>query len=106
MPVLNCNVQTCYYNKEKMCCRDEINVEGNTAEKSEATSCGSFEEKAQGKYTNSCGCSAQPEDKLAIDCQAEKCVYNSSHKCTAGNVQINGVSATTSNETNCASFAK
>lgn len=105
MPVLSCNVKNCYYNKEEMCCREGINVEGNTAEKSEATSCGSFKEKLEGNFKNSCKCGMEPDDKLTIDCEAEKCVYNSSHKCTAGNVKINGVTATSVRETNCASFA-
>lgn len=106
MPILNCTVSNCYYNKEKLCCLDSINVEGNTAEVSDGTACGSFREKVDGNFTSSCKCEGSPEKKASIDCQAEKCTYNDSCKCTAGSIEIKGNDAASCMDTKCASFCK
>lgn len=106
MPILDCAVTNCYYNKDRLCCRGSINVEGNTAEVKDATACGSFKEVSGESFTNSCKCSDSPEKKSDIDCAAEKCTYNDNCKCTAGHVQIQGCDATSKTETMCASFCK
>ena len=45
MTNLDCSVQSCTYNKEKSCCRDNIHVEGASARVTEDTCCKSFAEK-------------------------------------------------------------
>lgn len=105
MPILNCTVTNCNYNRDRMCRKDSINVEGNAAEEKAATACGSFKEETD-SYTNSCGCSIEPEAKTGIICSAEKCTYNENTYCTAGHVDIEGCNARCSKETMCASFCK
>ena len=39
-----------------------------------------------------------------IDCEAEACVYNHSHKCDATHVDIKGNHATSVQETACGTF--
>lgn len=106
MPELNCMVTNCYYNKERLCCRGAINVEGDTAEVKDATACGSFRERSSDSFSNSCKCEEPPENRSDIDCSAEKCTYNTNCKCHAPNVEIQGQNATCTTETMCASFCK
>lgn len=104
MPVLDCSVTNCYYNKEKMCCRGGINVEGEDAEVKDATACGSFRERKDDGYSNNCKCEEPPEQRSDIDCEAEKCMFNQECKCMADHIQIHGSGATCTSETMCASF--
>ena len=54
MAILDCTVESCTYNKNRGCKRDEIIVEGKHASNCEETCCGSFQPKK-----NKCKC----EDK-------------------------------------------
>lgn len=105
MPILNCTVTNCNYNKDRMCCKEQINVEGNAAEDKTSTACGSFKEGTD-TYSNTCKCSSEPERKTGIACEAEKCTYNDNKNCTAGHVEIEGCNAKCCSETMCASFYK
>lgn len=53
MTNLECNVKNCYYNKSSKCCRDGINVEGQDATVIDATYCGDFKEKTEGRNSTS-----------------------------------------------------
>ncbi len=112
MPALKCEVKSCVHNAENRCCLDMIKVEGNHAEKPASTACGSFELRSDRGATNSygatnsvrCSCECTPSETVSVDCKAEKCMYNSNCKCTAGDIGIAGQSASTVKETECASF--
>lgn len=104
MPVLDCSVRSCYYNKENKCCLDGIHVEGHTAEKSIHTACGSFRAGDKDNYSNSCGCDRAPRNQADIKCDAVKCEFNECEKCTAKHIGIAGDGAKTSRETECSSF--
>lgn len=106
MTNLNCTVANCYYNKEKHCCLNGINVDGSTAEEKRATECGSFREQATEGFINGCSCDMDPKKKIDIDCKAEKCTYNADMRCTAAHVDIQGSNAKSCTETMCASFCK
>lgn len=106
MPVLDCSVRTCFYNKENRCCLDGIKVEGTSAEVSDATACGSFKEKKGDTISNGCSCDAGPETTLAVDCLAEKCIFNEKCNCSAEHIGIAGSNACKSEDTQCASFEK
>ena len=49
MPLLNCTVKNCLYNKDEYCAKGDILVDGRTAKMSEGTSCKALwkKEKAQ-----------------------------------------------------------
>ena len=53
MTRLDCTVTSCMYNKEKSCCKDNIQVEGNNAKHSRDTCCSSFRERGEGNYQSS-----------------------------------------------------
>ncbi len=69
MPELRCTVQTCTHNKQFYCALDKIVVEGNTAEKSQDTCCGSFEERKGNSYSNVTG---EASASTNIHCEAKE----------------------------------
>lgn len=100
MAVLECNVSTCVYNEMDKCCRSNINVDGPEANRCAATCCDSFAKKG-------CGCTNSthiPENKVSIECNAVKCVYNDNHTCKATVVGVVGHTAEQKNDTECATF--
>lgn len=103
MPVLDCNVVSCIYNKIDCCCRGKIQVEGRQAEDSEETCCGSFVEIGENRdsYTDKI---ERPDVYLYVDCDASNCIYNKSLKCDADRIGITGGIASATQNTNCGSF--
>lgn len=101
MTVLGCDVSSCYYNESKKCCKGDIEVGGYNAENASSTCCSSFRENSG---ASNCSCCSSPKDKIAISCDAVKCVYNEDKNCVAGNIMVSGGDACNSEETLCASF--
>ena len=99
MTQLDCNATECRYNREKLCCRTGITVEGSTAQKVEDTYCGNFEVGKDGCCINAVG---EPDGRTQITCDARTCLYNKECKCTAGSVDI--INSTGVGETACGSF--
>lgn len=104
MPVLDCSVKNCYYNREKKCCLDGIHVEGDNVNDPEETACGSFKSQDEGSYTSACHCGMAPENKLRVQCEAETCTFNDDKMCAANHIGIEGNGAKTYGETECGSF--
>ncbi len=112
MPALKCEVKSCVHNSNNMCCLNNIQVEGDHAEKPASTACGSFELRSDRTATNSYGAATNaaydgkmPSEHVSVDCKAKKCVYNSECKCTAKDIGIAGQTACTCKETECSSFS-
>lgn len=101
MTILKCSAVTCVYNEDRLCSRGEITVAGTDARRSDETSCESFRERGDSSYKNSshCGC-----EKIAIDCKAEECTYNSDCRCTAASIGIDGPNACCCEDTKCGTF--
>ena len=85
MTKLDCNVTSCVHNADNCCCKQEIIVEGSSANKRCDTCCGSFDESRDGSFKNMF---KSPESRLEIECEAVNCVYNASRRCTADRVGI------------------
>ena len=104
MPILNCTVGNCDYNKDNLCCLDSIKVEGDNAKVSNDTACGSFKERSRDSYTSAvetCGCPTSTSD---IDCKAVHCNYNDECKCRAGHIQVSGPNSHECCDTECSTF--
>lgn len=101
MPILDCSVNSCTYNKEDFCCRGNINVAGNDAQTSETTCCSSFSEKREGSFSN---CNQECTPTMNILCEAQNCVFNNSQSCSADHIGISGGAAHEMNQTECSSF--
>lgn len=103
MPELRCTVQTCVHNADFYCDLKTVNVGGNDAKRAEETCCDSFEERKSATYSNAVREASPTSD---IDCKAVECQYNQNYKCHAGKISVEGSRATTSGETECATFTK
>lgn len=101
MPILDCSVNKCVYNKEDYCCRGNITVGGEEANKSESTCCSSFQEQREGSFSNR---NQNYSPKINVACDAKNCVFNESKKCSADHIGISGSSAHAVEETECSSF--
>lgn len=103
MPLLNCTVKNCLYNKDEYCAKGDILVDGRTAKKSEGTSCKSFVERRE-SVSNSCGCgSATPH--IQVECKACECTFNKEERCDAEEITIAGRNACKCSDTECGSFS-
>ena len=101
MTRLDCNVTNCLHNAENCCCKAAIIVEGEQAKDTCDTCCGSFDENKDGAYHN---LFKTPENRLEVDCEAVKCVYNEGRHCSADHIGIAGDGSTEASHTECASF--
>ena len=101
MTRLDCNVTNCLHNAENCCCKAAIIVEGEQAKDTCDTCCGSFDENKDGAYHN---LFKTPENRLEVDCEAVKCVYNEGPHCSADHIGIAGDGASEASHTECASF--
>lgn len=101
MAELKCGVETCCYNRQNCCSKGDIMVGGKHAVRSDDTCCESFADHKRDSFRNA---TEHPSMTIGIDCEADKCIYNSNYKCVAGHVDIKGNRANTSKETACATF--
>ena len=76
-------------------------VGGSRACDCEETCCESFSKRRDGAYVSSLD---HPCRTISIDCEAEKCKYNSNYKCHAEHVDIRGGGASDCKQTQCATF--
>ena len=102
MTQLDCNVVSCIHNTENCCCKDTIEVEGQSATKAANTCCGSFHER----NGHSCKNTMEKNAKKATDvaCEAKNCIYNEDGYCDADHIGIVGAAASTNAQTECKSF--
>ncbi|MCY1712770.1 DUF1540 domain-containing protein [Caproiciproducens galactitolivorans] len=101
---LSCDVMNCANNKDRYCCRPEIQVGGRSANASRQTSCASFSD-ATDSAQNAVG-TVLPNTSLEIYCEAENCKYNIDEKCSADHIGIHAETANPNSQSNteCASF--
>ena len=105
MADLKCGVTNCTYNIERLCSKGDIMVGGVHAKDSVGTCCESFirESGEHDAFTSSI---THPSHMISIDCEAEKCIYNSNYKCIADHVDIRGDGSEEHSETLCATFTE
>lgn len=101
MPELKCTVQNCMHNQNYYCNLDTIQVGGDKAKQACDTCCDSFEERKSGTYSNA---TMEASPCCKIDCKAKDCSYNEGCNCVAGKISVEGGSACTCEETECATF--
>lgn len=101
MAELCCSVENCTYNEQCYCCKGDICVGGEKAQREDETCCESFLQKREGAASNSL---LHKSPTISIDCEATKCVYNEDYKCKAEHVDIRGCGACDCKETACGTF--
>ncbi|MGI6031218.1 MAG: DUF1540 domain-containing protein [Eubacteriales bacterium] len=105
MPSLQCNVTNCANNCEQHCCRPIIKVEGQEASKACDTSCRNFVQQGHQPTSGAVpGAYSQANLNIDIKCAATGCAYNRNHMCSAPSVDITGMGASQSGQTECHTF--
>jgi len=104
MTQLQCEVMNCANNKDSLCCKPTIQVNGPCACGAEQTCCSSFLD-ATNSAQNSTGYS-MPNTSLEVGCDANNCVYNNGEKCSADQISVSAEddNPDTPSKTQCASF--
>ena len=100
MTKLDCTVTGCLYNKEKCCCKDNIQVEGDHAKHSRDTCCSSFRECRDGMKSSV----DYPTKETRVSCMARECTFNEDCSCQAKHIGISGGAACDCRETECTAF--
>lgn len=101
MPLLDCNVTSCFYNDSKLCSKNNILVAGDEACSSNSTCCDSFKARSMDSYSSNAGTAARPTN---VDCEAVKCTYNENRLCHATQIGITGPNANQAEQTECSTF--
>ena len=100
MTKLDCTVTGCLYNKEKCCCKDNIEVVGDHAKHSRDTFCNSYRERSEQVRSSV----DYPTKDTNVACQAVECTFNEGCHCQAKHIGIAGGDACDCRETECATF--
>lgn len=110
MSEIKCNATACGYNKNRVCNKKMIKVEGLFSRSKLGTFCQSFknamldstsmEEMASEMYDT---ISTEPVG-VSICCSANYCVHNKNDRCQAPEIQVGGANAKYRSETECDSF--
>ena len=103
MSYLRCNARNCSNNQNDLCIREEIKVDGATADTKSDTCCNSFTQRGE-SYSNVTSRATSAEPETDIDCDVVNCSYNKDYKCADASVDISGSSACTCRETQCSTF--
>ena len=93
MTLLKCSAHNCYYNKDSLCSKGSILVEGAEARYADDTA------SAKNTMDSGCGC-----ETINIDCKAHNCTYNEHCKCTAASINVSGDNARRCCDTKCDTF--
>lgn len=109
MTNLDCTVYGCTYNEKNSCTRGKIQVGGREAIKSSETLCESFQQKSGNTMNHASvnsvkNSTVEASNPTDVFCNAVKCRYNESNKCSASHIRIAGVHAVASGETECGSY--
>lgn len=107
MTKLDCSVRNCMHNKDDLCCRPTIKVDGTSAHRSDETSCDSFRrlhtDPPHVASLNNVGVGYEyPNKSLDISCSAKNCSFNKESHCIADHISIKNCS----DGTECASFVE
>ncbi|MHC1748634.1 MAG: DUF1540 domain-containing protein [Cellulosilyticaceae bacterium] len=101
MPILNCSIHNCSYNRDNNCCIEAINVGQSGSTNAGHTCCNNF---VSTEYTNSNEVH-HPSITVSIECEAAGCIHNNTGTCLASKVAIGGdATACCIEDTDCRTF--
>lgn len=104
MNKLYCNVDTCINNKNDLCARSSIKVDGCKATCENETCCASFGNRGQ-SYENAVSTNMDVIPETDITCDVKNCIYcGENNRCTATSVNVSGQGVNDSLQTQCSTF--
>ena len=99
MAELKCTAENCTYNCESYCSKGDILVGESMQGYQTQVTCDSFREK--GMVDSFSSSLEHPCETISIDCEADKCIFNSNYKCVAKQGDIKGLG---SGSAQCATY--
>ncbi len=108
MPIVNCTVHDCSYNKGSKCKRSGIGIFRDSYYETNDTVCGNFKPSNKSNLLTEISTEFMGYPATRVKCTAETCKYNKEMKCTAKNLEISSLSSKTltGSETFCSSFVE
>lgn len=105
MPRINCSVESCYYNKQKICEAEVLNIGGKDANITESTCCETYKENVS--CQNAVGKSPAQGATEEILCSVGTCAYNIHKHCSLSEIEVSSLGEVDSyKETDCLSFER
>jgi len=102
--IISCSVNSCSYNKEKICGASVLTIGGTGAQITEATCCETYLSREE--YSNASE-EANRGDTEAILCSADTCAYHAKQHCTLNEIEVGSLKEVESyTETDCLSFER
>ncbi len=102
MTDLQCSVTNCVSNEKAMCCRNDIKVDGASAQSAYQTCCQNFAQRGT-SLTNFVGTS-RPKAATNVKCDVSNCYHNKGTHCDASSISVSGAGAVDMHGTECSSF--
>ena len=99
MAKISCSAVNCGHNKDLYCCKPNVYIDGETANRPEKTCCDSFVMKGSGSFAGE-----NPQGNVNVECAAEMCVFNCNGVCDAKNIVVGTEEAKCIENTECDSF--
>ncbi len=108
MPIVNCSVSDCSYNKGKKCKRSGIGIFKDSYYDTNDTVCGNFKPSDRSNLLNEIATEFMGYPSTRVKCTADTCRHNKDMKCEAKNLEVAALSSKTliGSETFCASFVE
>lgn len=105
MHSINCSVESCLYNKEKVCQANTVNIGEEGATITEATCCKTYSKKSG--YNNMAQGASYSEGVESILCSVNTCAYHKEAHCTLKEIEVSSLKdVETYTETDCLSFER
>lgn len=105
MPRINCSVESCYYNDEKICQAEILQISGKEARITEATCCETYRDGTYSK--NAIDTPVDRGETKEILCKVDTCAYNRDRRCSLNEIQVSSLTEVNSyTETDCLSFER
>lgn len=96
MPKLKCKVEQCAHNKDGLCAKNYIDVDGPEANNKKETCCKSYLFKDVDTFDYEFATmDASPTLQTEVYCDAIKCVYEKGQRCYADRIEISNVNEKT-----------
>ena len=102
MAIINCSVESCKYNKDKICGAERLQIGGKDAHWTESTCCETYTEDMQA--ANNVAEAGETEEIL---CKVETCAYNVNRHCSLSEIEVSSQGEVSDyTETDCLSFER
>ena len=102
MPTINCSVESCVYNKQKICEAETLQIGGKGANWTESTCCETYRDSDDAQNVT-----IEVGETEEILCKVETCAYNVNKHCSLDEIEVSSLAEVSDyTETDCLSFER